>query len=435
MNNDVIRYIIRFLLHDNAALADCVGYTADISQYGRFRVVITPSGFFDSERYGTQASLPTLPLSSMGKTPLLFGSAQTEWAGDTLVVCADIVAGSFFLLSRYEEWLADDAAFDCHKRFIGARSIAARAGFIHRPIVDEYAALLREWLRMVGLHVDDPQAGFAQITLTHDVDTLETFRHLRGVLGGIKRAILHGEPFVRPAVKAFLRLENDPAYTFPWLFEQNQRVAAARTVCFVKAVRRGATLDYPAYNPCGRDAKRFFELCAAHHVHLGLHTSYAAADSPQDIVAEQALLCQATGKHITDNRHHYLRMLPPNCPDRLTAAGLSDDFTIAYPDVAGFRLGTCRAVRWIDPATIRLADVLLHPLTVMESTLSNENYMNLSFADAWRYCCLLIEQVYQHHGELTLLWHNTSVAVRAAGYHRQLYEKIITLLADYSTSR
>ena len=30
-------------------------------------------------------------------------------------------------------------------------------------------------------------------------------------------------------------------------------------------------------------------------------------------------------------------------------AGITDDFTMGYADIAGFRLGTCRSVRWINP--------------------------------------------------------------------------------------
>ena len=37
----------------------------------------------------------------------------------------------------------------------------------------------------------------------------------------------------------------------------------------------------------------------------------------------------------------------------LEKAGITDDFTIGYPDVAGFRLGTSRPVHWINPENKR----------------------------------------------------------------------------------
>ena len=61
----------------------------------------------------------------------------------------------------------------------------------------------------------------------------------------------------------------------------------------------------------------------------------------------------------------------------------------------------------------------------MDVTLSD--YRQLSYRQAWETIVQLIEQVKKHHGELVLLWHNTSVA-DATSYHRQLYNDIITHL-------
>ena len=82
---------------------------------------------------------------------------------------------------------------------------------------------------------------------------------------------------------------------------------------------------------------------------------------------------------------------------------------MGYADRAGFRLGTCRPVRWIDPATGKLSGLTLHPLTVMDNTLFQPTYMGLDFEQAKACCVRLFREICRHGGEACLLWHNTNV--------------------------
>ena len=75
---------------------------------------------------------------------------------------------------------------------------------------------------------------------------------------------------------------------------------------------------------------------------------------------------------------------------------------------------------------MRLTNLTLHPLTVMDCTLSNENYMNLTEDEAYFLCERLIDKVRMHHGDLCLLWHNSIFTDDT--YHRSLYTKILRLL-------
>ena len=78
--NEVLRYLIRFLLGEEISevVAEAIGYTTDRHQFGRYSLVIYPSGFFDESVYGTARSLPTLPLSSIEGVP---------WSGREIPVC------------------------------------------------------------------------------------------------------------------------------------------------------------------------------------------------------------------------------------------------------------------------------------------------------------------------------------------------------------
>jgi hypothetical protein len=143
---------------------------------------------------------------------------------------------------------------------------------------------------------------------------------------------------------------------------------------------------------------------------------------------EKAKLEEILDISIIDNRNHFLASREPEEMENLVKIGITDDYTMGYADVAGFRLGTSKPVRFINPATKRLASLIIHPLTVMESTLKEEKYMNLSYDEAQEYCNTLIDNVKKVNGELTLLWHNTSFFVKGDLYLHELYINILTHL-------
>lgn len=428
LNEQTLTYIVSFLAQGTLPCGT-VGYTANEEEYSKYKIVVVPSSFFTPSVFGTARSLPVFPLQKINNIPLLFGQPKVEKHGQTLVVYADIIASTFFLISRYEELV--NAVRDAHGRFPGRSSVPFRGEFMHRPIVDEYGFLLREWLRSVGVDIQEPVSDFSKIYLTHDADKITQLRNFRGFCGGVLRCLLRKGVSFRQLISALHAPQNDSLFTFPWLFAHNAQVPNAETIVFVKAGKSGLKQDVPMYNLKSSDAQCLFDLCKKNNVHIGLHTSYLAGEQPKLAANEKQRLEQILGVAVKYNRHHYLRSCEPQDMQALITSGISDDFTLGYADMAGFRLGTCRAVKWINPQTKELTNLTLHPLTAMDCSLSGQNYMNMDYEDALAYCSDLIAQVKKHGGELVLLWHNSSVAdyaEHAQMYHRTLYPVLLNKL-------
>ncbi len=428
--NQTIYYIIRFLLGvDRAgAYSSLIGYTSDVRLFHKYKVVIVPSGFFQSSVYGTPESLPQLPLKEIEGVPLLFGTPKEECFEETWVIYADIIASSYFLLSRYEEIQKRDIR-DKHGRFPGKESLPYKAGFIHRPIVEEYGKLLRHWLRNACVRIPEPQPELQKIWLTHDVDAPFFCRSLRNIC----RETLKGIGF-RKALKLYQGpLEKDPYYTFPWMLEQDSLVKnrfgdRCHILFFLKAGGRHAN-DKPHYQVRSHDIQKLLHLFKKNKALLGLHSSYEAGIYP-DLIPEEKMRLEHDWKleNIHLNRHHYLASREPEDLTKLIKAGITDDFTMGYADVSGFRLGTCRPVKWINPMTRQLTSLTLHPLSVMDCTLSESQYMGLSPDEAYQYCAGLVREIRQHRGEIVWLWHNTSFAGTESDYHKKLYVRLLNLL-------
>ena len=386
----IIDYIITFLLYGNSPAAKQVGYTADESQWEKYRVVIVPNG-----QLGKEIIMPHL--DELHVEQLEASDDQTtRW-----IIRTDIVYNTFFFISRAEELINPQR--DEHGRFAAKYSLLSQHNRLMIPLVDEYARML---MKLLDLPLPTP--SFSKIYLTHDIDSIAQYRHLRGAVGGIIR----GE--WRKVLASQQDIHNDPAFTFPWLIAQDKKVKGAECIYFVKDTS-GKQYDYPQYNLRGKDFALVQQTLETSGAKIGLHSSYYGIHGAES---------WKEGGH----RSHYLRCSIDQM-QALADAGIRDDFTMQFPDQVGFRLQTTRPVRWINPKTMQLTDLLLHPLTVMDCTLSNTNYMHLSEDEAYFECQRLFEKIHQNTGEIVLLWHNTNPTGNT--YHRSLYPKLLALLEEY----
>jgi len=433
--SEIINYILQFLLGENVSreIISQIGYTADRDEFYKYKLVIVPSTFFDADIYGTLDSLPSLPLRIWEEAPILFGSPKTELIDNTQILYADLIASTFFLISRYEEMVQCDKR-DSHGRFPGKESLPYRAGLIDSPLVDEYGKLLRTQLQNIGIEIPDMPKKIRKIYLTHDVDQLSHYRNFRGFLGGLLRGIKRPKEGNKAIKSYFGGLKNDPWFTSPWLFRLDNSVRKGigfdrcEPIVFVKVGGGPHKEDKPFITHHIQDFQSLVMLCKKKNITFGLHSSYEAGIKPILIADEKKHLEKLSKKDINYNRHHYLDSREPEDMQALIDAGITDDFTMGYADVAGFRLGTCRAVKWINPKTRKLTSLTLHPLTIMDGSLSDKRYMYMNAHEAYEYCIRLINMVESWNGELVLLWHNTSVEDNPQSYHRKLYQDIINYL-------
>ncbi len=389
---EIVDYIIQFLLYGNEEAAKQVGYTADEAEWHNYRVVIVPNGHL-----GKEIIMPDLN-EAKGERLEVEGTKSKTW-----VIHTDIIYNTFFFISRAEEVINPQR--DEHGRFLAKHSILGINNRLMIPTVDEYARML---MKLLDLPLPTP--SFSQIYLTHDVDTIAHYRHLRGAIGGILRGQW------RKVLASRKDIHNDPAFTFSWLIAQDKKVEGAECIYFVKDTM-GKGYDYPQYKLDGKDFETAEQLIENSGAKIGWHGSYYGGDKANRLLGDKA------GLH----RSHYLRCSIDQM-QRLAEMGVTDDFTMMFPDQVGFRLQTTRPVRWINPKTMILTNLTLHPLTVMDCTLSNSNYMNLSEDEAYFECQRLFEKVHQNSGEVVILWHNTTPTGNI--YHHSLYPKLLAMLID-----
>lgn len=438
-----LEYVLGVLLGlDQKHLQKHIAYCRDDEPLSDdIKLCIVDSGFF-CENYGTLESLPLLPIEQIEKIPLLFGCPEIKTRDGKLIVYADIIASAYFLVTRYEEMVRCDVR-DEYGRFLGVESLPYRAGFLDRPIVDEYADLLRKWLRQTGLDVPEPDRKFS-VLLTHDVDVVRKHKNIFNPLHmlTILKNLLRGKrpPWnIFKSIAVSLRLIKDPyVIAFEEMlkldndFQQRANNVSANAYYFFMAPDN--KLFTRRYNIRSWLAKGLLKSVIGAQAVVGLHPDLETSINPEQIVRDKELLEKACGFKIRHSRHHYLAWRGIGDGWSLVNAGIEWDSSLGYADVAGFRLGVCRGIPLFDPAGLKPFGIEEHPLIVMDCTLSDEKYMNLGQEEAFEYCKKLIDQTRKHNGQFVMLWHNTVFVRKENNYHPQLYKDILKQLGIFDSS-
>jgi hypothetical protein len=329
----------------------------------------------------------------------------------------DLLAAGFFHLARVEERGAER---DRHGRFLAASSCLD-------PLDPPLERLRRE------LGVEPPRyrgARFA-VALTHDVDVPWRWTRI-GVLGAAARLKSHalaGRP--GPAVHEARGLALVPLHklrgTDPnWRFAEvaaEERALDARSTFFLMA-GHGHRADGAAPEAYDRLRPRLVETLLETGAEVGLHGSYLAAEDIDRLARERVALAQLDGPLI-GQRYHYLRVDPHRNLAPLAGIGFRYDTSLGFPDALGFRAGIAHPFRPWDFERDRPADLVELPLAVMDATLADERYQDLSAAEAKPRVLALLDWAAEHGGAFSILWHPERFdGPSARGWDRLYFELI-----------
>ncbi len=306
----------------------------------------------------------------------------------------DIFAASFYLLSRYEEYLP--AERDAHHRFSGKSSLAFKNNFLAIPIIDHWAY---EILEILLTHYPDLPYKKRQFVFqpTLDID-MPFYLKSEGVL---RRMLKSVKLLLKGNLKA---LQQDPFDNYRKVLEWDKKYNL-HTVYFLLMGNL-----HPYDVTIHKNKKPFYQLIR--HLEkehkVGLHPSYQSNINAYQLTKEKKLLEQVLGKAVQVSRQHYLKLSLPETYRNLIENGLKADYTMAFADEPGFRASTCTPFLWYDLERETITDLMVYPTAVMDQTL--RLYKNLKPDEALQEIENLMNQVKRVNGTFISLWHNESIS-------------------------
>jgi hypothetical protein len=371
----------------------------------------------DSTDYIAAGCLPAgatlagdLPFAPEPDSVVLFGRGRVMEEQRDLVCDIDIVATLFFMLSRWEEAIAD-GPLDQHGRYPAARSLALRCSFLHRPIVNEYVETVWSMLLHLGLAHPRPARHFA-IVPTHDIDIIY-YHRLRTLGHAVVRA--RSASAVRSAARSLFSSRN-PFDSFDWLMDISES-AGVRSRFNLLGGGTSHTYDAGRYTLTDRPLRQIVRRILDRGHVLGFHASYSSHADSRQWEAERRGIEDAFGVTLTEGRQHYLRFGVPETWRMWNDGGMKLDSTAGYPDAEGFRCGTGDSFSTFDVRRREMLRLQELPLVIMEGTLAA--YRRLSAEAAVDVFRRYVDLAVRYGMPLTILFHNNSFdEVRWPGWGR-----------------
>jgi hypothetical protein len=345
----------------------------------------------------------------------------------SIVFYADIIAGSFFMLSRWEEMVVPTR--DEHERFPGIASVAYRQGFLGQPIVDQYALILRAWLKTLSLRWS-PQRGNFSVKLSHDIDHV---RRYRSILAGFRA--LGGDIIKRQRHTLAKQTLREIASTTvssegATYLRRIQWLADLTSQHRLESVFNFKTASLGRWDS-GYDVSSEAIAERIRHLHeqgfeIGLHPGYDTLGDPAKLAEEKARLEAVLQEPVHSGRQHYLRFRVPSTWRHWEKVGLQCDTTMGYPDQEGFRCGTCHRFHPFDVEQDRELKIWEQPLIVMDGAL--HTYRGFSPEQGEARILELAARCKQVEGTFTLLWHNSALDWEWSPW-KKVYERVLSQLA------
>ncbi|MEJ2595164.1 MAG: polysaccharide deacetylase family protein [bacterium] len=173
---------------------------------------------------------------------------------------------------------------------------------------------------------------------------------------------------------------------------------------------------------------KFLVKRLADYATLGIHPSYYSIENPNYLSFETGKLSEVLNQDVSRSRQQFLRLMLPDTYRNLLENDITDDYTMGYAALPGFRAGICSTYSFYDLDREEETKLRIHPFAVMDGTL--KDYLNLTPDEAIDQIKRLIFEVKKVNGTFISLWHNESLSdlKRWKGW-RRVYEELLEMAA------
>jgi hypothetical protein len=308
----------------------------------------------------------------------------------------DIFAAAFYLISRYEEYLPHEK--DSYGRYAHTNSLAFKAGFLHLPLVEIWGQQLREALQQRFADILFEQRTFSFLP-TYDIDIAWSYRHKgwwRNLGGALRNPGSIGQ-----RLTVLLGKQSDPFDSYDWLHRLHQAHGLQPLYFFLVAAQNGRyDKNILPHQPALRQLIQYH----AGRYSIGLHPSWQSGDNPTLLTSEKQILENRSGKSVCRSRQHYIRFNLPMGYHQLIQAGITEDYSMGYGSINGFRASVAQPFNWFDVATNESTPLRVHPFCLMDANSFYEQQLSPQQAleELQRYAAICKEL----NTVLCTIWHN-----------------------------
>lgn len=334
----------------------------------------------------------------------------------------DIFAATFYLVSRYEEYLPHTK--DMYGRYAHENSLAFKEGFLNIPLINIWAkdliAAIKEKFPP-DQYLYKAQYSKFRFKPTYDFDIAYSYKH-KGLLRNM------GGFFKSPSVerlKVLMGLQKDPFDCYSWLNELHQH-NKLQPIFFFLVAGKNSIYDkniLPSIDAMWQLMRRHAKKYA-----IGIHPSWQSGDDFSLLKKEKKFLEEVIEQTVTTSRQHYIRFNLPEGYQKLIEAGITDDHSMGYGSINGFRASVASSFFWYDLQNEQQTNLRIHPFCFMDANAYYEQHF--SAAQAYEELLHYYTICKEVNGTLITIWHNNflGTAKEFEGW-REMYEKFIQVVS------
>jgi len=329
----------------------------------------------------------------------------------------DIFSASFYLLSRYEEYLPH--VKDELGRFPPETSIAFENGFLDIPVVDLWAhkffKVLQE--RFPDIEVKPARYQFTSIvnvTTSHCYAFRGFGRSLAGFLYDLSRFKFSR---VGKRMTVWFYPEKDPYDNFSTLTEIHKKYKSRSMFFFQFA-------DYSTHDKnlsIYKNRFRFLIKSVADYSIVSLSASMAAGENLDILKTEKKRLSNLINRPIKYSRMRYNKVFVPHTYRDLVDAEFTDDYSLGYTHHVGFRASTSFPFPFYDINLEVQQPIKIHPFAFCDYAFQKLKTKEEVFAK--------LDEIYQNvkrtKGHLVMVFSNELLGGKHKINWLQLYQSLI----------
>jgi len=322
--------------------------------------------------------------------------------GDKSFIPFDIFAASFYLLSRYEEYLPH--VKDEFGRFTASESIAYKHKFLHQPVVDIWAYKFKEALQKQFPDFEFPTKTYS---IKPIIDVPNPYRYklsgiMRTIGGTLKDVFKFKFKSLYTRFMVLMHFSHDPHDTFKYVINKQKQSKFRFSFFFLLG-------EYSTYDKGANVNNKSFISLIKHvgdYSNVGLKISYFAIDDADILKKEKTKIEDIINKPLRASRQSFSKLNLPETYRNLIELNIKEDYTMGYVNEIGFRAGSCTPFLFYDLDYEIQTPLKICPYHVMDFALLKHK----SLLDKKRVLNNIINEVKQVNGQFVSVFHNYTLS-------------------------
>jgi len=341
--------------------------------------------------YETEIVEKDIYCTKWNELPIFFQTQESE-------IPFDFFSAVFYLMSRYEEYLPHE--LDSYFRFPHVQSIAFQNNFLSLPLIDLWIEALKKKMFLKNQSVQFKENKF-QILPTYDIDIAYSFKGKgfgRNIAGALKDIIKFDFKNISLRLNVLFANHKDPYDSFDFLDKIHEQFSLKPIYFFL--LSEGSKYDKNI--DCHSTLMKELISTIQSKYEIGIHPSWKSHERYEVLQKETLLL-----NKVTKSRQHYIRFALPETYRNIVNVGITDDYSMGYGSINGFRASTSRSFNWFDIEKNEVSLLRLHPFCFMEcNSFFEQKYTSDKGYEELLHYAKVIKEV---NGNLITIWHNFSL--------------------------